>query len=202
MNEDLLHLQSQLAWGSDDDLRFGLSVSWAKAFNFRHKWHSVDNFSEDDMLAVQPAAFDSGDEELWAIGVGSSVGHGEESYLVVLQLEVLISEFGSVDRFSSSAVVVGEVSSLEHELGDDSVEAWSGIAEALLTSAESSEVLSSLGDYVLVEFEGDSACGSSVNGDVKIALGVGFGHQVYGKILNIFWIYHHINISFYKSTVN
>ena len=41
----------------------------------------------------------------------------------MLQLEVLISEFGSVDRFSSSAVVVGEVSSLEHELGDDSVEA-------------------------------------------------------------------------------
>lgn len=74
------------------------------------------------MLSVEPAAGDSGDEELGAIGAGSSVGHGEESWLGVLLVEVLVSEFGSVDRFSSSAVVVGEVSSLKHELGDDSVE--------------------------------------------------------------------------------
>jgi hypothetical protein len=44
--------------------------------------------------------------------------------------------------------------------------------------------MSSLGDDVFVEFEGDSACRLSVNGDVEIAPGV--GHQVYGKILNIF----------------
>ena len=49
------------------------------------------------------------------------------------------------------------VSTLEHEVGDDSVETGSGVSEALLTSAESSEVGGSLGDNVVVELEGDSA---------------------------------------------
>lgn len=38
-----------------------------------------------------------GDEELGAIGVRSSVGHGQETLLGVLQLEVLILELVAVD---------------------------------------------------------------------------------------------------------
>jgi hypothetical protein len=38
-----------------------------------------------------------GDEELRAIGVLSGVGHGEETLLGMLQLEVLIRELGTVD---------------------------------------------------------------------------------------------------------
>lgn len=54
-------------------------------------------------------------------------------------------------------VATGEVTTLEHELGDDAVEGRVGVSKALLASAESTEVLSSLGDDVVVEEEVDAA---------------------------------------------
>ena len=56
-----------------------------------------------------------------------------------------------------SYVAAGEVTTLEHELGDHAVELAAGVAEALLASAESAEVLSGGGDDVLVEVEVDAA---------------------------------------------
>jgi hypothetical protein len=40
-----------------------------------------------------PAAGNGGDEELGAVGVRASVGHGEETGAVMSQLEVLICAF-------------------------------------------------------------------------------------------------------------
>ena len=40
----------------------------------------------------------------------------------MLELEVLIGELGAVDGLATSAVVVGEVTALQHELGDDTAE--------------------------------------------------------------------------------
>jgi len=42
--------------------------------------------------------------------------------LGVLELEVLVLELGSVDRLAASTIVVGEVTSLNHEILDDTVE--------------------------------------------------------------------------------
>ena len=67
------------------------------------------------------------------------------------QIEVLILELHAVDGLSSSTVASGEISALSHEIFDDAMERWplivkwlSRLAHALLTSAEGSEVLSSL----------------------------------------------------------
>lgn len=46
--------------------------------------------TEHDVSAVEPRGNDSGNEELRAIGVLSSVSHGEQTRLFVLLLEVLI----------------------------------------------------------------------------------------------------------------
>lgn len=93
------------------------------------------------------------------------------------ELEVLVGELLAVDGLATSAlledvsvlrsaqlgcvvcsyVATGEVTTLEHELGDDTVELGAGVAEALLASAESAEVLSGLGDNVVVEGEVDAA---------------------------------------------
>lgn len=54
-------------------------------------------------------------------------------------------------------VATGEVTTLEHELGDDTVELGASIAVALLAGAESAEVLSGLGDDVVKELEVDAA---------------------------------------------
>jgi hypothetical protein len=54
-------------------------------------------------------------------------------------------------------VATGEVTSLEHELRDDAVESRASISETLLAGAKSTEVLSSLWDYIIVEVEVDAA---------------------------------------------
>jgi hypothetical protein len=56
-----------------------------------------------------------------------------------------------------SYVATGEVTTLKHELGDHTVELGAGVAEALLAGAESAEVLSGLGDNIIVEGEVDAA---------------------------------------------
>lgn len=130
---------------------------------------SADDFTEDDVLAVQPGAGNSGNEELRTVGVLTSVSHGEQERFGVLVDEVFISEFFTINGLATSAVVVSEITTLDHEVRDDSVESGSCIAEALFTSAESAEVFSSLGNIV-VELE-DDALGSSVaDSDVEVDL--------------------------------
>jgi len=108
------------------------------------------------VLAIKPAGDDSGDEELGAIGVGAGVGHGEKSWLGVLAGEVLVGELLTVDGLATSAVATGEVTALKHELRDDAVESRASVSEALLAGAKSTEVLSGLGDYIIVEVEVDA----------------------------------------------
>jgi hypothetical protein len=54
-------------------------------------------------------------------------------------------------------IATGEVTALKHELGDDAVEGRALVSKALLASAESTEVLDSLGGNVVVEVEVDTA---------------------------------------------
>lgn len=56
-----------------------------------------------------------------------------------------------------SYVTAGEVTTLEHELGNHTVELAVGIAEALLAGAERAEVLDGLWDDVVEELEVDTA---------------------------------------------
>lgn len=52
-----------------------------------------------------------------------------------------------------SYVTTGEVTALEHKVRDDAMKGRTFIAEALLASAEGSEVLSSFGDHLIVKQE-------------------------------------------------
>jgi len=126
------------------------------------------------VLAVEPGGDDGGDEELGAVGVGSCVGHGEETGLGVAEGEVLISKLAAVDGLTASAVAAGEVTTLEHELGDHTVESAALVAEGLatatdtlLTSAEAAEVLGGLGDNVREEGEDDAAGRGTTDRDIK-----------------------------------
>ena len=59
-------------------------------------------------------------------------------------------------RGRKTHIATGEVTTLEHELRDDTVERRALVSEALLTSAESAEVLSGLGDVLIEEVEVDT----------------------------------------------
>ena len=52
--------------------------------------------------------------------------------------------------------MTGEVSSLKHELRDDTVEARAGVTETMLSSCKLTEVLRGLWDDVVKELEDDA----------------------------------------------
>uniref|UniRef100_A0A8B9GAU3 Uncharacterized protein n=1 Tax=Amazona collaria TaxID=241587 RepID=A0A8B9GAU3_9PSIT len=85
------------------------------------------------VLPIQPVCFLTRDEELGAVD-GST-------WPRVFQNEVFIIELLPIDGFAPGAVVVGEVASLAHELGDDAVEAAPFEAKAFLVGAEAAEIL-------------------------------------------------------------
>ena len=65
-------------------------------------------------------------------------------------------------------VTTGEVTTLEHEVGDDTVEGRALVAETVFTSGELTEVLGGLRDYIVVELEDDATSGLVVNADVEL----------------------------------
>jgi len=119
------------------------------------------------VLAVEPVGLDGAEEELRAVGVWAGVGHGENAWASVLEREVLVGELFAVDRLAAGTITLGEVTALAHEVCDHSVERGSGKAEALLASAECSEVFGSLWDDVLSEGHLDSAESGTVCGHVE-----------------------------------
>lgn len=81
----------------------------------------------------------------------------------MLELKVLVLEFGTVDGLAASAIALGKVAALDHELLDHTVEdgalvvkRLSGLAHALLTGTEGAKVLGRLGHYVIEELERDA----------------------------------------------
>ena len=109
----------------------------------------------------------------------------------MLVLEVLILEFHAVDALSACSIASCEVSSLDHELLDDAVEdralvpeRLAGFTFAFLACAESAEVFCGLGNYIVVEFEGNSAFELLADGDVEedSATFLLFGHCVWAVV--------------------
>src|ERR1700751_3792883 len=65
-------------YGFEDDWGFG--AVHAVAGDFADLFYYVvafDDFAEDGVFASEPAGVGYGDEELAAVGVGASIGHGE-----------------------------------------------------------------------------------------------------------------------------
>ena len=100
------------------------------------------------MFAIQPRSLGSAKEKLGSVGVGSSIGHAQDSRSGVLQLEVFVFELVAVDGLASSSVVVGEVTALAHEVRDHAVEGGSLVTHSLFTSAKSTEILGGPGDHI------------------------------------------------------
>lgn len=95
----------------------------------------------------------------------------------MVSLEVLVGELLTVDGLATSAleersqleaeeetkedskkttyIATSEVTTLKHKLRDDTMELGALVSEPLLTGAEGTEVLSSLGNYIVVESEID-----------------------------------------------
>ena len=101
-------------------------------------------------------------EELRAVCVSACVGHGKQAWLGVLDLEVLVVELATVNRLTSSTVTVRKVTTLDHEIGNDSVKVGAFVMErfavdltnSLFTSTKSSEVFDCFRNSIACKGEG------------------------------------------------
>ena len=76
----------ELAAVSDLNLGLGLSRRGSLLLNELDEVHSLGDLAKHNVLSVQPAGDDGGDEKLRSVGSGAGVGHGQQAGSVVLQL--------------------------------------------------------------------------------------------------------------------
>jgi hypothetical protein len=93
----------------NDDLGRGAASLATVGLDLLDDIQTLNDGTEDGVLAIEPSGLDSADEELGSVGVGTSVGHGEDTGAGVLEGEVLISELLTVDGLTTSTVTLGEV---------------------------------------------------------------------------------------------
>ncbi|KAF0736472.1 hypothetical protein Ae201684_007486 [Aphanomyces euteiches] len=175
------HRLLQLAAVSDDNRLAGGTGLRANGFNLvQDREGGFLDLAEDDVLAIEPVGHDGAQEELRAVGVGAGVGHRQHTLSTVLVDEVFIGKLFAVDGFTARAVAAGEVTALEHEVGDHAVEGRALVVQrlaratdALFTSAQRTEVFSRLGDLVGVQFHGNAAGRHAADGHIKEHDGVG-----------------------------
>ena len=158
----------------DGDALGATATFRANTLDSLHNIEAFGDIAEYAMLAIEPSSLDSADKELAAVGVRTSVGHGQDTGAGMPKGEVLIGEFLTVDALTAGSVSAGEVTALKHEIGDDAMEHGSlvveGLAElahATLTSAQSAEVFARLGSNVTAERHLNTSGGFSTDIDVE-----------------------------------
>lgn len=71
----------------------------------------------------------------------------------MLQGEVFIFEFIAIDGFATGTIVVCKITSLTHEVWNDTMESGSFVSETLFASAQCTEVFASLWYYIRTELQ-------------------------------------------------
>jgi len=99
----------ELSAVADGDLLAGLSRLAAEALSGLDDVVAINDLSEDDVLSVEPSGLGGADEELGSVGVGTSVGHGQNTLTSVGKLEVLVGELGTIDGFTTTSITTGEI---------------------------------------------------------------------------------------------
>lgn len=165
---------------SDDDWLGGFTGLRSDCFNCLHNVHTFNDGTEDAMLTVQPFGLDGTQEELGTVGVWPCVGHGQDTWSGVLELEVLVFELVSVDGFPTGSVTCGEITSLTHKLWDHTMEGgalevqWlSGPTHTLFTRAESTKVFDGSWDDIGSKFHNNTSGGLTTNGHIEEDFWVG-----------------------------
>ncbi len=160
---------------SDDAVLGGLSSGGgANCLEFVKNFKATSDRAEDDVLAIEVGSGCEAHEELGAVSVGAGVGHRENTSTCVSVGEVLIFESATVDGLTAATIASGEVTSLGHEAGNDTmelaaleVEGLTLLSLAFLASAEALGVLSSAGSVGSVESHLNSASSLAADGDIE-----------------------------------
>ncbi len=69
---------------------------------------------------------------------------------------------------SGFTISTGEITTLKHEIRDNTMEGGSCVSETILASGELTEIPGGPGDDIIVEFEDDAASTCTVNSDIEL----------------------------------
>ena len=94
----------ELSTVGNGDLLAGLAIPGPKMLHGFHNVHAFFHLPKDHMLAIQPFSLGSADKKLGTVCVWSSICHGQDARTCMLQDEVLILKFLSVDGPAASAM--------------------------------------------------------------------------------------------------
>ena len=84
--------------------------------------HSLEDFPEHNVASVQPRGHFRRDEKLRSVSILPGVRHGQPAGAEMLQFEIFVFEPLSINASPSGPVSSSEISALDHEIFDDSVE--------------------------------------------------------------------------------
>lgn len=138
-------------------------ATWVALANTIDNVHTAADTAKDAMLAIEVGSGAKGNEELGAIGVWASVGHGEDARAVVLEGErtSLIIEFVA----GATSAGASGIATLGHEASDDTMEC-SAVIEAL--TREEDEIVDSDGSLPGEKLDLEVASVGVEDGDVAL----------------------------------
>lgn len=96
--------------------------------NFIHNLLACNHFAEDSVLAIEVGSRKVGDEKLAAVGVGSGIGHGENSRLGVLERTI---NFIRKPVSRTTRTRASWIATLDHEIRNHAVKCHAVIVTAL-----------------------------------------------------------------------
>ena len=109
-----------------------------------------------------------GDEKLWPIGIGTSVGHGQDAGCVMVQTKLLILKLVTIYRVTSVAITSLEISALYHEPGNNSVHFGSFVSKTRLPCTQLTEIFCGSWHNIIKQFNLNSAHFFTISTDLKI----------------------------------
>lgn len=92
-----------------------------------------------------------------------------------------IKQYTSVDGTTTGTITTGEITTLAHEVGDNTMELAALVGIALLTSAQSAEVLCGLWNNISEELEDHASLRLAIDLDVEVYLRILHG-QITGHL--------------------
>lgn len=131
-----------------------------------HNIHIVLHLAKDHTLARQPRRVGSADERLETIWVGSSRCRGQDARPWVLQVEILNLRSLRVDGLAASVSMASDVTALAQIPPNNPVKAGTFRTKSFLPSAQRTEVLCHLGNFIRKQLEGGESQGPA-QGDVE-----------------------------------
>ena len=108
------------------------------------------------MFSIKPGCIGSADEELRAVSITTSICHRDGARSKMTNLEVFICKSTSIDATTTTAITRSEITTLDHEVWDDTMEFASLVAEALLSGAKCTEVFYSTWNGISVQTDNNT----------------------------------------------